>query len=185
MGRKNIDSGVKGTTDVATQQLSTSKTQTDNAAADKARMDKLIQPAIDFNTALASGDREKSLAVAAPAIRTITDGYRAAKDNIINTVPAGPARDFALASLERDRTTSTTDAITQPFLSSFDKLANIGSGVGSFSLQELGAGIRSGEGAGLSFGDIAKTGAAQKQSTMGFFGSLAQAAGGVAGKLVK
>lgn len=181
MGRKNIDAGVQSNKEIAAMQSQTAKDQLAFAKEDRTKMTQLLQPAIDLNKAFATGDREKATAFAAPTIGQIGRSMQSAKDSIYNTVPAGPARDYALAKLEMDRNAAVGGAMTEPYISSFDKLANIGSGLGSFSLNELGAGLRAGESATMTNDSIIKAGTAQKASTMGFLGQLGQTAGSLVG----
>lgn len=166
--------------EIAGIQAQTAKDQLAFAKEDRTRMMDLLQPAIDLNKAFATGDREKATAFAAPVIGQISRSSQQAKDSIFNTIPAGPARDFALAKLEQERYGATGEAMTQPYISSFDKLANIGSGFGSFSLNEVGAGLRAGESATLTNESIIRAGTNQKAATMGLLGALGQAAGNTA-----
>lgn len=150
------------------------------------RMYDLQQPAIDFNTALSSGDKSATMTAAAPAISEITRSNESAKANIMNTLPPGAARDVALAQQVRQAPSQVSQFINSNYLASKDKLANIGSGLGAFSLQQLGGGLRAGEDASNNRNSVLGQQQAGKAATLGFIGSLAGAAGGaVTGGLSK
>jgi len=95
-------------------------------------------------------------------------------------LPAGPIRDSAIARLERERAANLGNLYTSQIVSSLDKLANLGSGFGSFSLNEVGAGLRAYEGASQTNANLMQAQAAGKQATMGFLGDLAQTGGRIA-----
>lgn len=151
--------------------------------ADRAKMFELLGPSEDFYTAMASGDRKRMLQAAGPMITEISKGGKAAEENIMATAPRGAGRDVALGLLPMQQAGLTAQAMSQPFLSSFDKLAQLGAGIGSFGLQEAGAGAsfgglaaRSLEGAEKASADVMEAQAAKKKATMGFIGDLAGAA---------
>jgi len=176
-GKKNIESGVNTEKAVAAAQIGSMEKSDKRADENYALFKDLIQPAVELNKSFATGDRKAMLPFLSPVVGQIDSGYTSARDSIINSTDAGPARDFALAKLERDRYAQKAGASNELYTSSFDKLANIGSGLGSFSLQQLGASLRAGEGASITGQSVANAGLQQKASTMGMFGQLAQAAG--------
>ena len=148
----------------------------------------LMQPAIDFNKALASGSPEARLTAAAPIVGDITSSYKGARENIFSSLAPGAARDVAVADLERGRATETSRALASPFLSSFDKLAEMGGALSGLSLQNLGASLRAGEGSSMSLygagqtrNAIMQAQAARQQALLGMFGDIAQGAGSVLG----
>lgn len=179
MGPKKSDQQAQR--DAATRAEAISLEQLNQSRADKARSNELMQPAIDFNKALSSGDMNAILPAIAQPLGQIATAHRAAKENVYNTVPPGPARDFALAQIERQAPAARATAINSAYNNSFDKLANIGSGLGAFSLQELGAGLRAGESGVQTRSGIMQQDAQGKAATLGFLGSLAGGAGAAAG----
>lgn len=177
---------------LATTQADVMKSTLAESEADRARRDTLTQPAVDFYTAMASGDQSKMTAAAGPILTQISQQQKAAKENIYNTAPRGAAQELALAQLPISAAGQTASAMGGAYTSSFDKLANLGSGYGSFSLAELGAGMRSGEAAGSSLagagqtqGNIMSAQAAKKAATMDFLGQAAGAGGSIASAYIK
>jgi len=162
---------------IADSQVRVSEEELANSREDRKRREDLMQPAIDFNKKVAGGDKGSLLTAVAPMISEITKGRAQSKEAIYEGVPAGVGRDVALAQNE----TGTRDAIASTknstFLAALDKLANIGSGIGSFSLQELGAGITSSSAAANTNQSVIQAKSAAKASTMGFLGQLAGAGG--------
>lgn len=173
--QQQIDSANKS--DALAQQQFTS------SQADKARMDTLQQPAIDYNKALASGDKTAIMKAAAQPIGQITRANNTANANILNTLPPGAARDVALAQQTREAPSQIAQFVNSQTLAAPDKLANIGSGIGAFSLQELGGGLRANEDATSGRNQVLNQQAQGKAATLGFLGSLAGAgAGAYAGR---
>jgi hypothetical protein len=168
---------------ITQQQIGISQEQNQLQRENYERMKTLQQPAIDKETALATGDAKTALAATMPVISKASAGYDAAKQSIFNTLAPGAGRDKALADLEVNKATGIAGAQAQLVQAAPDKLANIGSGLGSFSLQELGAAISSLGGASSSNAQTMQAQEQSKASTMGFLGSLAGAGGSIfAGK---
>jgi len=160
--------------------MALSKERLQFSREDRARRDALTAPAIDYYGALATGDPEKITEALSPQISLIDQRYQQARKQMESLLPAGPLRDSAIARLERDRAANLGGLYTGQIVSSLDKLANLGSGFGSFSLNELGGGLRSLEGAAANNRNLMQAQAAGKQATMGFLGDLAQVGGAVA-----
>lgn len=112
-----------------------------------ARMNQLEQPAINFYSGIAGGDAAQTNLAIQPMMSNITQGYASAKQQILNNTPPGAARDMAIAQLETQKDTATGSFLNQTVLGAYDKLANMGAGFGSFSLQELGASLQGYQGA--------------------------------------
>ncbi len=165
---------LSGQTAIAQQSLA-------NSQADLARRNALEQPLIAKETALAGGDPKAALSAAAPSIGILAGGFQNAKDQIYNNVPAGPARDFALANLERQKATGISSFMAQEVNKAPEVLANVGQGLGAFSLQELGASLSGYSGANTTAGSVENAANQQKATQLGFLGSLAGAAGMAAG----
>ncbi len=162
---------------ITQQQLDLARRQDSAATEDRnARID-LMKPAIDFNKAIAGGDQQSLFTAAAPMISEITKASKQSKEAAYDNVPAGAGRDIALAMNDRSTRDAVAGTKNNLFNSAFDKLANIGSGLGSFSLNETGAAI-SGFGSAANTNQSAmQASAAKKASTMGFLGQLAGAGG--------
>jgi hypothetical protein len=168
---------------IAQQQLQVAQAEDAQSQQDKAQMQALIKPATDFYTGVTT-DKQSNLAASAPQVAAITAGQKQAKEQIYNDVPAGPGRDVALAQNDTAATGAVAATKNSTYTSALDKLANIGSGLGSFSLQELGAGLSGFSGAASTNQSVIQSQQQSKASTMGLFGQLAGAAAGGAGEAI-
>ena len=137
----------------------------------------LSAPAISKYTALATGSPQAALTAAAPEIGQLQSGYAAARQAILNNTPPGAARDQALANLERQTYTGTAGALASEVQQAPDILANIGAGMGAFSLQEVGAALSGYSGASSSNNQLMQAQNAAKANTTGLITGLAGAAG--------
>jgi hypothetical protein len=174
-------------TTLAGKQGQVMDTELARSGEDRERALKLIQPATDFYSGITSGDQSKITAAAAPIFTKIADESSAARERIYSEVPRGAGQDFALAQVEQHKANTAAGAVGNVFQGAFDKLAGIGEGMGQFSLQELGAALRGGEGASQSLfgagqtrGQVMQAQAAKKQATMGFLGDVVKAGGSMA-----
>lgn len=162
---------------------------------DRARMLQYVQPYTQQLTALTSGDRNAALAASMPVVQQVSAGFQGAKENIFNQLPAGPARDAALANLEAQKGTAIGGTQAQMVQAAPAQLATFGSGLfGPLSTTELGASLSGYQSAGSSYGGAgtAYSGAAstagnvvqeeeqRKANSMSTFGGLAKLAGGIA-----
>lgn len=165
---------------IGIQQQSLAGSQQDRAARVAAQ-----QPAIDQYSALSSGDSSAIMKALVPQLTGVTQGTAAAKEGIYESVGPGAARDVALAQNQVNQGNQTAALRANAVSSSYDKLANIGAGLGSFSLQELGAGISSGQAASSSNQSIMQAQEQSKASTLGFLGELAGAGASLGGAALK
>lgn len=133
---------------VSNQQQQIAANQQSNANVDRDKMTAFQQPLIQKETALAAGDSKAALAASMPVISKLSAGYQGAKENIMNSLPPGPARDAALANLEVTKASGIGGAQADAVNRAPEILANLGSSEGAFSLQELGAAL-SGFGGGV------------------------------------
>lgn len=161
------------------QQLNLSEKQQDQAQVNYDKMQKLLQPAISYNSKIASGSRGDLLTALAPQLANISQGKAQAKGQIMEQVGPGAARDVALAQNDISAAGQAASLKNSSFTSALDKLANIGSGLGSFSLNETGAALSGLSGAGNTANTVMQAQNASKASTMGFLGELAGAGGAV------
>ncbi len=177
-----------------------SETQQTWSAEDRARMEELYklgladiqkqnvltQPAIDFNTAMASGDQTKMLQAAGPMIKTIGEQAKAAKENAY-LAPRGAGQDFAMSQIPVLQAGQTAEAMSRPYLSSFDTLANIGNvfgqrglNIGSWSQRAGESGLTGLSQASQTQRDVMEAQAKRQQAKMGLWGGIAQTVGGLA-----
>lgn len=165
----NTQSGITQQ-EIGIQQQAVAGSEQDRAARIAAQ-----QPAINLNTALTSGDPAAVMTAIAPQLTGITQSKAANKEQIYEGLGPGAGRDEALLQNQLNAGNQTASLRANAVSSAYDKLANIGSGLGSFSLQELGAGISSGQ-AASSANQVNISAAEQsKASTLGFLGNLAGA----------
>lgn len=152
---------------------------------DRTRRNALQAPQISQLLRFASGTKEDVMNYAAPQLAEITAANEAQRKAIMESLPPGPVRDAALAQVARDKPAQTANLFNKVSTTmsdtALDKLTNIGQGLGSFSLQELGASSRFGEASSATRNNVMQADAAGKQATMGFLGGLAGAGGAVAG----
>ncbi len=144
-----------------------------------AKQQEYQQPLVNFLKGQMGSLSNRISANAAP-IGQIAQGSQQARENILDTQPAGAARDFALAGLKRDQSAQTSGLLNSTYLAAFPTLANIGNADASTGLQQLGGGIRGLEGGAQGLGQINQRDAQTKQSTLGALGGLAGGIGGAA-----
>lgn len=158
--------------------------QNQNAQDDRSQGKQLQDPLIAKEMALAGGDRRAAVSAAMPTISKLSEGFAGAKQSIFNSLPAGAGRDKALAGLEIQKDTGIAQAEAAEVNKAPEILANIGSGLGAFSLQELGASLSGYSGASTANQAAASLQMQQQQAKWGPIVGLAQAAGsGLAGNL--
>jgi len=163
------------------QEVNIAQEQNAQAQANQARALQLEQPLIDQQTALASGDKNAALAAAMPTISQISSGYQGAKESILNTITPGAARDTALANLETQAAVAPATAMASEVQQAPSVLANVGQGIGAFSIQQLGAAL-SGYSSASSTNQANLQAATQQQAAkLGVAGDLLGAAGTAAG----
>lgn len=163
--------------DTARTQNAVMKEMLDFSRQRTSQMDALMKPSIDFFTASASGDKNALNTALAPQTAAITKSFTDARSNIMDGVAPGAGREFTLGQLERDKANTTALLPANAFLQSIDALAKIGQGQGNFGLQQLGAGMRAGEGAAQTAGAVQQADAQRKAAQMGLLGSIAGAGG--------
>ncbi len=172
---------------VQQEQLQNSRAQTDIANKEFAesqkntkKMEELEAPAISLYKGITSGDPTKQLQAASPVIGQISKGFTASKESIMNSVPPGPARDYALSQLNVQSNAAKSGEIANITSNAFGQLANIGAGLGAFGLQQTGASLNAFGGSASTSNNVQQQKAASKASTMGFLGQLVGGASSVA-----
>ena len=145
-----------------------------------AQRKQLQAPVIDYYTKLASGDPTQIMTASAVPLGNLAKMTQQAKANIMEMAP-GAARTTALAQLNREAGGQQSTLLNQAYLSAFPALQGLASESGNTGLQTAGAGYRGVEGAASSNKDIMQIQQQQKASQLGLIGSLAGAAGSIAG----
>lgn len=166
---------------IAQQQLNLSTTEQQQAQKNQALGVQLAQPAIMFNSELASGDPSKIMAAIAPSVTGITQGTANAREQIMDQTMPGAGRDTALAQLPEQQANQIAGLGSNAYLSSFGNLAQIGAGIEGTGLQQTGASISGANASSNATNAVMQAQEQSKASTMGLLGSLAGAAGTAAG----
>jgi len=131
------------------------------------------QPAINYYTALTSGNPNLALSAAAPQVSQISKSANTAQQQIADTIAPGAAQQIAQGQVIQGANTQLANTLNTTETSAFDKLANLGAGIGAFSLQDLGAGLGSVQSSASNYGQVSQEQNAQKASTLGLLGGLA------------
>lgn len=168
---------------ISAEQTQLAREQYDDSKRYQAKMDELSAPLIDKEKALAGGDRNKALEAAMPTVSKITGGYDAAKTSILNNLPPGASRDRALANLEESRAVGTGTAMAGEVAKAPEILANMASGFGGFSLQEVGAALSGYGGAASTNKSVMDAQNQQQAAKLGLVGQVAGAAGNAIPKM--
>ena len=177
---KNLKQAYQRQNDITTSTQNLGNTLTGDATNAFNQRASLIQKPTDFYTSMASGDYNKMLAAAAPAISNISKGAQSAIGAIQDTVPAGAARQFSIAQIQRDKFAKNADFLNQAYMSSFPALQGIATDTGNFGLQQMAGGLNSLGAASQGNQQIIQSETARKQAKMNMIGSIAGMAGGAA-----
>ena len=172
---------IQTASDITQRQLSLAEEQARRERESYQEMQRLRQPLIQQQTALASGNRQEAMGAILPILQQIGSGFHAARQQILNTLPPGAARDRALADLDMQAFSNIGAAQAATVGEAPKILASLGSESGGFGLQQLGAALAGMAGASQTNTAAAQIKAQQQASWLDFFGSLARTAGGVAG----
>lgn len=163
------------------EQLQLAQQQQELSSEQYAQYQKDIAPLESKLTTLSSGNAPAAISAAMPEIAQITGGFQAAQQNIMNTIPPGAARDAALANLQVQKATTTSGTVASEIQQAPAQLAALGSGIGGFSLQQLGASLSGLSGASTSAGAVAAEENQAQANKVGLVSGLAGAAGSAAG----
>lgn len=166
------------------QQRDIAQEQVDLAKAQQAQADKIsgiVTPGLvtaeNYYAALASGDMSKIMAAISPSVNAIATNTEAAKEQIKINTPRGGAQDLAVQQADIAKEAQVGNLQTQAYTSSFPALASLAQGGLGISVNEVANAIASFAGGAQTNQGLMQTEAEGKASTMGFFGSLAGAAG--------
>jgi hypothetical protein len=136
-----------------------------------------------FYGALASGSPNLISAVTAPAAQQIQQATAGAKQNILNTAPAGGERNLAIQQADVNQGAQLGQLASQGYLGSFNALGQLGqSGIGQ-SQGAASTAISAGNAAGNQWGGIVNENNQSKGATLGAFGGLGSALGGLGGSV--
>lgn len=130
---------------------------------------------------LASGDPAALSRANAPAIQQIDAQSNSAKKNILQDMPRGGERNLALEEADLSKGAQTSALTTGSYTSSFGSLAGLGGQNVSQGTAATGTGLQGMNAAANQYGQLQQLNNEQKATQLGFFGSIAGAAGEAAG----
>ena len=168
---------------ISQQQLSLGEQEQQQSQEQYQQMQLLEAPYIAQQSALATGSPSAALAATMPQISKISGGFNAAQEQIGDTVAPGAARDTALANLQTQKATAIGDTQASAVAAAPQNLANVGAGLGAFSLQQLGAALSGYGGASTANTSAANMQVQQSAAKWAPALSLASTAGGLAGSI--
>lgn len=169
---------------LAQQQMNIMQQQVDQSNQRTARMDALQKPYIDYTTA-ATKDPLKLMRSTMGGLFDIDRQTKQQQQSIFDMVPEGAARDTALAQVAAGAPAARTAVLNNEFMQALSGLAALGGNQGEFGLQQLGAGLRAGEGAAQTNNAMMQAAAQRKAATMGAIGQAAGLAGSIWGSKIK
>ncbi len=146
------------------------------AAIDK--MNQYQSPLIQYARGQMTNQSNRVAANAVP-IGQIAQGAQQAKENILDSAPAGAGRDFAIAGLKRDQSAQTSGLLNSSWLNSHGILAQLGQQQGQLGTALTGQGGGLLGGAATTYGNVAQQ---QAQANQGWMNALMGVAG-IAGKV--
>jgi hypothetical protein len=132
--------------------------------------------ATDFYSALASGDPGKIASVISPAVQQVSQATSGAKQNIMQTAPAGGEKNLALEQADVSQGAQVGSLASQGYIQAFNALGQLGTSGVSQSTGAAGTAISAGQAAGNQWGQIVQQNIAQKGANLGAFSSLGSAA---------
>ncbi|MGC4048340.1 MAG: hypothetical protein QM757_01310 [Paludibaculum sp.] len=141
------------------------------------KMDELMKPAIDVNKTIVSGGADAISSALSIPLTNLAKAQKATEGSIADTMPEGPAKDFAMLAARRDANSNVAGLKTEAYNSALDKLLNIGQAEGATGLQQMGAGVQLGRDAGVTNNALMDAAAKRKSATMGAIGAAAGLAG--------
>jgi hypothetical protein len=124
---------------------------------------------------LGSGDPQALARANAPAIAGITQATNSAKAGIVQDNPRGGERNLALEEADLSKGAQIGNLTTSSYAQSFPSMASLGGQNVSQGTAATGVGLQGMGAAANQYQGLLSNNAADKASTMGFFGSLAGA----------
>ena len=134
----------------------------------------------NFYSTLASGDPQAIQTLLAPAAQQIQTATAGAKQNILNTAPAGGEKNLAIEQALGGQGAQVGNLASQSYLGSFNTLAQLGGAGIGLGTQAAGTGISGYGSANQALGQLGGLQIQQKGATLGALGGLASDASTVA-----
>ncbi len=142
------------------------------------KMNQYQNPLIQYLKGQMTNQSNRVASNAVP-IGQIAQGGQQARENILDSVPAGAGRDFALAGVKRDQAAQTSGLLNSTYLAAPGGLAALGSQQGQLGTALTGQGGGLLGGASTTYGNVAQQ---QAQANQGWMNALMGVAG-IAGKV--
>jgi hypothetical protein len=136
-----------------------------------------LQTAESYYQSLASGNPSQIFQSIAPAVGQINSASQGAVQQIQQNMPRGGAEQLAVANVEQQRAGQIGNLGTQAYTSAPAALAQIAAGGVGLSNNAIASSISASSAGSQSNQALMQAQAQGKASTLGFFGSLAGAAG--------
>jgi len=148
------------------------------------KMNQYQNPLIQYLKGQMTNQSNRVAANAVP-IGQIAQGVSQAKENILDSQPAGAGRDFALAGLKRDQSAQTSGLLNSAFLAAPGAMAQLGTQQGQLGTALTGQGGGLLGGAATTYGNVAQQQAQANQGWMNALMGVAGIAGNVATGFLK
>ncbi len=142
------------------------------------KMGQLQDPLVQYYKSQMTNQASRTASNAVP-LGQIAQGNAQARQNILDTSPAGAARDVTVAGLKRDQSAQTSGLLNSAYLAAPGGLAGLGSQQGQLGTALTGQGGGLLSGASTTFGNVAQQ---QAQANQGWMNALLGVAG-IAGNI--
>lgn len=143
-----------------------------------------LQTSENFYSTLASGDPDAIAKLIAPAAQQIQTATAGAKQNILNTAPAGGEKNLAIEQADVSQGDQIGRLVSQGYTSAFPALAQIGGANVNAGISSAGTATSAFGQAGNALSNVVGENIQQKGATLGAFGTLgSDVASGVGGGL--
>lgn len=146
-GGSSIKPQVENYAKIGSAQMSIASDQAKRAADSFAAFNRYIQPAASKYSALSGGDRNAAMAVTQPEREQWTSMFPKLQQQLLNSMPPGPARDRALADLNVQMYTTLAGSQAKAVSGAPDALASIAGLYNSNAYQDVGSRLAALQGA--------------------------------------
>lgn len=136
-----------------------------------------LQTAENYYSQIASGNPQAIQSAIAPSLSSIEQSTNTAKQQAMETLPAGGALQEALATAPIQEAGQIGSLVSQTYAGSFPALENMAQTGIAASTGESSAATNAAATSASAYGNVAEEEAQGKATTMGLLGSLAGAAG--------
>lgn len=183
MGGGNVKNSRAQSNQIVADQREQAADLQQKSNASLARGQAYQEPLVQFLQGIIGGNSTTTNQAMAPVLGQIATRNQQAGEQIRTQLPAGAARDYALAGLARDKGAQVAGATNSTFLSAFPQLAEIGGRETNTGLQTTGASISSRGNAGTGAANVMAQDVRQQEAKMNAISNLASTAGSVASGL--